>query len=52
MSGGSFIRFFIGIVLSLTVLTSFFSGEGGSALSVILALIFILLSIAWFAFKF
>ena len=52
MSGGSYLRFFIGLVLSITVMYSFFVGEKISAISMLLSVIFIILAVAWAIFKF
>jgi hypothetical protein len=49
---GSYMRFVIGLILSLTVLWSFFTAEKTSFLSFGLALIFVILSVIWFAFRF
>jgi len=50
MAAGSYLRFFIGLLLSLEVLREWFFGP--SYISLILAAIFIMLSVAWFAFRF
>jgi LPXTG-motif cell wall-anchored protein len=52
MSGGSYLRFIIGLVLSLSVLVSFLTGEKTTILSALLAIILIILGVLWFAFKF
>ncbi|HLD39451.1 MAG TPA: hypothetical protein VJB05_04015 [archaeon] len=52
MSAGSYIRFIIGLVLSLTVLWSFLTGGTITMLTAILAIIFLVLAVLWVAFRF
>ncbi len=52
MSGGSYLRFGIGLILSVSVLVSFFSNSGTSILSVLLAIIFLVLAALWAIFRF
>ncbi len=52
MSGGSYVRFGVGLILSLTVLLSFLNKESVSGLSAVMALIFLILSIMWIVFRF
>jgi hypothetical protein len=52
MSGGSYLRFVVGLVLSILVLVSFFSGDIKSPLLLIVALIFLGLTALWTVFRF
>ncbi len=52
MAAGSYLRFAVGLVLSVEVLREWLSGNGLSYISILLALIFIMLSVAWFVFRF
>jgi hypothetical protein len=52
MSGGSYLRFALGALLSLTVIVSFLAHETVSGFSALLAFIFLLLTAAWILFKF
>ena len=52
MSAGSYIRFFVGLALSASVLWSYMSGDTAGILSAALSVIFLLLTVAWLAFRF
>lgn len=52
MSAGSYIRFVVGLVLSVTVLASFIAKESTTTLSAMLAMIFLVLAAAWAVFRF
>jgi len=52
MSGGSYVRFVLGILLSLSVLFSFFADGQTSPLSVGLAVIFLILAVVWALVRF
>jgi len=52
MAAGSYLRFAIGFLLSAEVIREWFFGNGFSYLSLLLAIIFIILSLGWFAFRF
>ena len=52
MGIGSYLRFFIGIVLAAETLRLWFAGESISLFMLGLAVSYILLSALWFVFKF
>ena len=52
MSAGSYVRFGVGLILSLTVLVSYIARENTSVISVLLAVIFLILAAMCTIFKF
>lgn len=52
MGFGSWIRFFLGIVLSIEILRNWFIGGSLSSFAIILSVVFLILSAAWFMFGF
>jgi hypothetical protein len=52
VSGGSYIRFVIGLVLSLAVLWSSLTGGTITAFTAILALLFLIFTALWVVFRF
>jgi len=52
MAGGSYIRFFIGLILSLEVIRQLIMGNHLSNLASILAGIYLLLAMTFFLFRF
>ena len=52
MGLGSWLRFFVGLLLSIEVLRGFLTGDGLSDYAVILAVLFFVLSIWFFVEKF
>jgi hypothetical protein len=51
MAAGSYPRFFVGILLSLAVLASFFSDGRVSLIALLLAFIFLILTAVWAVFR-
>ena len=49
---GSYIRFGLGLIISTIVLLSFFANETVSLTLAALAIIYLILVVAWFAFRF
>lgn len=52
MAFGSYIRFGLGLLISVLLLWSYFAKEAISPILAILAVVYIILSILWFAFRF
>lgn len=52
MAAGSYLRFGVGLALSVEVLRDWFLGNGFSYIALLLALIFIMLSAVWIVFRF
>ena len=52
MAFGSYIRFGLGLIISAIILWSFFNKEIVSPILAILAIVYIILAILWFAFRF
>jgi len=52
MAFGSYIRFGIGIILSLEVIRIWLTGGQLSSIAAILSILFLVLSAMWFAFRF
>jgi len=52
MGFGSYIRFGLGIVLSLEVVRLWLTGSQLSSIAIILSIILLVLSAMWFAFRF
>ena len=44
MAGGSWLRYIVGILLSLDILRSYFTGSGIQTTSVLLSIVFLLLA--------
>lgn len=52
MGFGSYLRFGLGILLSLEVIRLWLAGSSLSTISIALAIILLILSAMWFVFKF
>ncbi len=52
MAFGSYIRFGLGLIISALILWSYFAKEAVSSILVIFAVVYIILAILWFAFRF
>lgn len=52
MALGSYIRFFLGILLSIEVLRLWITGGSISSIAIILAVVSLILAAAYFAFRF
>lgn len=51
MAFGSYIRFFLGIVLAADVLRIWLTNSALSAFDALLALVYLILAVLWFAFR-
>lgn len=51
MSLGSYLRFFVGLLLALSVIWAQLSGDRSGMLPVGLAVIFVILALIWMIFK-
>ena len=52
MALGSYIRFFLGIALSLEILRLWITGSAVSMIAIILSIVFLILAAAYFIFRF
>ncbi|MBI2972103.1 MAG: hypothetical protein HYY37_06810 [Candidatus Aenigmarchaeota archaeon] len=52
MAFGSYLRFFTGILLAGELIRLWLAKEPASTIGMILAVLYLLLSVLWFAFKF
>lgn len=52
MAAGSYIRFFVGLALSVTVLAAYMGNDKIPLFAALLALFYIILTALWVAFRF
>lgn len=52
MALGSYIRFFLGIILSLEIIRLWFTGSTISSVAIVLSIIYVIFVAAYFAFRF
>ena len=52
MAFGSYIRFGLGLIISALIIWSYFVKEAISPILAILAVVYVILAILWFAFRF
>ena len=52
MAAGSYIRFFVGLALSVTVLAAYLGNDKIPLLAALLAIFYLVLTVLWVAFRF